>query len=133
MKFGSDLVQSLANECIQILVFVQNPADAQIKIGVKKEDVQFACTILQKQLTTIQENPLQLFVKEGLSTIAIVGKQENQAISLLPDLFENLSQKGVNVSISSLEHSELTHTFMVPTADLYTALEVTHRTVFKEN
>ena len=63
--------------------------------------------------------------------MALVGKPAGQTQTVLPMLFENLDKKGINVLTPSLEHSELTFAFLVASADLHTALEVTHVTAFQ--
>ena len=126
-----ELSQSLANECIQVLVSVQQLSENRLLIGVKKEDAEFACTTLQKTLSTTKDGDYQLVVTSDLSTVALVGKPAGQTQTVLPMLFENLDKKGINVLTPSLEHSELTFAFMVASADLHTALEVTHVTAFQ--
>ena len=122
--------QSLADECIQVLVSVLQPEDNTFSVGVKKEDVEFASAILQKQLASQTDDSCSLNVIHHLSTVAMVGKPDTQTSSIPPELFKNLDEKGVNVLSSCLEHSDLTFAFMVASADLHTALEVTHATVF---
>ena len=122
---------SFSKECIQVLVSVLNPTEKSLLVGVKKEDVDFACAVLQRNLSAETDGNYQLVVKSDLSTIALVGKPAAHASNVLPRLFENLDKKGINVLTPCLEHSELTFAFMVASPDLYTALEVTHVTAFQ--
>ena len=125
-----NLSQNLATECIQVLVAVEQPAEHRVQLGVKKEDLDFACTVLKKALSADTGGHFHLEITRDLSTVAIVGKPSKQTVGIIPSLYEKLIKKGVNVLTPCLEHSELTLAFMVSSAHLHTALEVAHEASF---
>ena len=116
-----DLSERLSKECIQVLVSVQHPITHQVLVGIKKEDAEYACAVLQNY---------QLDVTTDLSTIAMVGKVAHQSSAILDELVSNLDKKGISLYTPCTEHAGMTFAYMVATSDLHAALEVTHATAF---
>ena len=120
-ELWSDLSQRLSKECIQVLLSVQHPVTHQVLVGVKKEDTEYACAVLQDY---------QLDVTTDLSTIAMVGKIAHRSSAILDKLVSDLDKKGISVYTPCFEHAGLTFAYMVATSDVHTALAVTHAAAF---
>lgn len=121
-----NLAQVLEDNCIQVLLSVASPSEQQLQLGVKKDDLAYAESVLQKFLSVEAGRLFKLDITKGLSTVALVGNLAHESLAILPDLCNLLERKGIAILASSLEHSGLTFAFMVESAYLQTALKVAH-------
>ena len=126
-SLSHQLVQSLLDECVNLLVVPDNAGETSFSIGVKQEDVECASRLLTRILSECRIADFNIQCESDLSIIAVVG--EYLEASLSDKLFSLMKEKEIHVMAVSQGNS-MTHACMVENKQLLPALELIHGTLF---
>ena len=118
----------LAKNGISVFLVSQAASENSTSIGVRSEEVDLACTILNKEfareIETGEMYPMR--VERDLATVAIVGENMKHTPGIAGKLFGVLGKNGINVIACAQGASETNISFVVTLESLRKSLNVIH-------
>ncbi len=122
----------LAKNGISVFLVSQAASENSTSIGVRSEEVDLACTILNKEfareIETGEMYPMR--VERDLATVAIVGENMKHTPGIAGKLFGVLGKNGINVIACAQGASETNISFVVTLESLRKSLNVIHDSFF---
>lgn len=122
----------LAKNGISVFLVSQASSENSTSIGVRNEDAQLACEILDKEfareIETGEMYPMK--AEHNLATVAIVGENMKHTPGIAGKLFGILGKNGINVIACAQGASETNISFVVTLESLRKSLNVIHDSFF---
>ncbi|MDO4214721.1 MAG: bifunctional aspartate kinase/homoserine dehydrogenase I [Bacteroidales bacterium] len=129
---NSRIFQRLAEEGISVFLVSQASSENSTSIGVRNEDAEQACDVLNKEFQKeIEMGEINFITAEkGLATVAIVGENMKHTPGIAGKLFGTLGRNGINVIACAQGASETNISFVVNSEWLRKTLNVIHDSFF---
>ena len=123
---------TLAENQISVFLVSQASSENSTSIGVRNEDAQLACDVLNeefgKEIETGSMFPMKL--ESNLATVAIVGENMKHTPGIAGKLFGTLGRNGISVIACAQGASETNISFVVESKYLRKSLNVIHDSFF---
>ena len=122
----------LAENGISVFMVSQASSENSTSIGVRDEDAEEACAVLNAEFAKEIETGAMFEIKAegGLATVAIVGENMKHTPGIAGKLFGTLGRSGVNVIACAQGASETNISFVVDGRYLRKTLNVIHDSFF---
>ncbi len=122
----------LADNGISVFLVSQASSENSTSIGVRDEDAQEACRVLNAEFAKeIEEGAMYpMRAEQGLATVAIVGENMKHTPGIAGKLFNALGRSGISVIACAQGASETNISFVINEAHLRKALNVIHDSFF---
>lgn len=129
---NSRIFRSLAAEGISVFMVSQASSENSTSIGVRNEDAERACEVLNHEFQKeIEMGEINFITAEkGLATVAIVGENMKHTPGIAGKLFGTLGRNGINVIACAQGASETNISFVVDSNSLRKSLNVIHDSFF---
>lgn len=126
------IFSALANNGISVFLVSQASSENSTSIGVRDEDAQAACDVLNAEFAKEIETGAMFTMKaeSGLATVAIVGENMKHTPGIAGKLFGTLGRSGINVIACAQGASETNISFVVDGRYLRKTLNVIHDSFF---
>ena len=126
------IFSALANNGISVCLVSQASSENSTSIGVRDEDADAACEVLNSEFAKEIETGAMYRMKaeSGLATVAIVGENMKHTPGIAGKLFGTLGRSGVNVIACAQGASETNISFVVDGRWLRKTLNVIHDSFF---
>ena len=122
----------LAENGISVFLVSQASSENSTSIGVRNEDAELACKVLDeefaKEIEMGEISPMK--AEGGLATVAIVGENMKHTPGIAGKLFGTLGRNGINVIACAQGASETNISFVVNGSSLRKTLNVIHDSFF---
>ncbi|MCR5003912.1 MAG: bifunctional aspartate kinase/homoserine dehydrogenase I [Bacteroidales bacterium] len=122
----------LANNGISVFMVSQASSENSTSIGVRTEDGELACEVLNEEFSKEIEmgamNPMKL--EDQLATVAVVGENMKQTPGIAGKLFGALGRSGISVIACAQGASETNISFVVKSSFLRKTLNTIHDNFF---
>lgn len=126
------IFQTLAENGISVFLVSQASSENSTSIGVRNEDADLACRVLNeafaKEIERGEISPMK--AEGGLATVAIVGENMKHTPGIAGKLFGTLGRNGINVIACAQGASETNISFVVAGSSLRKTLNVIHDSFF---
>lgn len=126
------IFKTLAENGISVFLVSQASSENSTSIGVRNEDAELACEVLNeefaKEIEMGEISPMK--AEGGLATVAIVGENMKHTPGIAGKLFGTLGRNGINVIACAQGASETNISFVVEGASLRKTLNVIHDSFF---
>ncbi len=123
---------ALAAEGISVFMVSQASSENSTSIGVRNEDAEMACEVLnsefQKEIEMGAMFPMK--VEKNLATVAVVGENMKHTPGIAGKLFGTLGRNGISVIACAQGASETNISFVVESRLLRKSLNVIHDSFF---
>lgn len=122
----------MAENGISVFLVSQASSENSTSIGVRNEDAELACEVLNEEFAKeIEMGEISPMKAEGnLATVAIVGENMKHTPGIAGKLFGTLGRNGINVIACAQGASETNISFVVDGASLRKTLNVIHDSFF---
>lgn len=126
------IFKTLAENGISVFLVSQASSENSTSIGVRNEDSELACEVLNEEFAKeIEMGEISPMKAEGnLATVAIVGENMKHTPGIAGKLFGTLGRNGINVIACAQGASETNISFVVDGASLRKTLNVIHDSFF---
>lgn len=126
------IFKALAEAGISVFMVAQASSENNTSIGMKSEDAEKACFVLNEEFEREIEAGVIYKVKAeyGLSTVAIVGENMKQTPGIAGRLFGTLGRNGINAKAFAQGASETNISFVIQNKELRKTLNVIHDSFF---
>lgn len=126
------IFSALADNGISVFLVSQASSENSTSIGVRDEDAQAACAVLNEEFAKEIETGAMFEMKaeSGLATVAIVGENMKHTPGIAGKLFGTLGRSGINVIACAQGASETNISFVVDGRYLRKTLNVIHDSFF---
>ncbi|NDW12196.1 bifunctional aspartate kinase/homoserine dehydrogenase I [Bacteroides sp. 214] len=126
------IFRKLAEGGISVFMVSQASSENSTSIGVRNDDADLACELLNKEFDKeIEMGEINKVVAEsGLATVAIVGENMKHTPGIAGKLFGTLGRNGINVIACAQGASETNISFVVEAKSLRKTLNVIHDSFF---
>lgn len=126
------IFKTLAENGISVFLVSQASSENSTSIGVRNEDAELACEVLNEEFAKeIEMGEISPMKSEGnLATVAIVGENMKHTPGIAGKLFGTLGRNGINVIACAQGASETNISFVVDGASLRKTLNVIHDSFF---
>lgn len=126
------IFSALADNGISVFLVSQASSENSTSIGVRDEDAQAACAVLNAEFAKEIETGAMFEMKaeSGLATVAIVGENMKHTPGIAGKLFGTLGRSGINVIACAQGASETNISFVVDGRYLRKTLNVIHDSFF---
>lgn len=126
------IFSALADNGISVFLVSQASSENSTSIGVRDEDTQAACAVLNAEFAKEIETGAMFEMKaeSGLATVAIVGENMKHTPGIAGKLFGTLGRSGINVIACAQGASETNISFVVDGRYLRKTLNVIHDSFF---
>ena len=126
------IFRTLADNGISVFLVSQASSENSTSIGVRNEDADVACEVLNQEFAKeIEMGEISPMKAEGnLATVAIVGENMKHTPGIAGKLFGTLGRNGINVIACAQGASETNISFVVDGASLRKTLNVIHDSFF---
>ena len=126
------IFSALANNGISVFLVSQASSENSTSIGVRDEDADAACAVLNEEFQVEIETGAMFSMKaeSGLATVAIVGENMKHTPGIAGKLFGTLGRSGINVIACAQGASETNISFVVDGLYLRKTLNVIHDSFF---
>ena len=126
------IFSALAGNGISVFLVSQASSENSTSIGVRDEDAEAACHVLNTEFAKEIETGAMFHMKaeSGLATVAIVGENMKHTPGIAGKLFGTLGRSGINVIACAQGASETNISFVVDGAHLRKTLNVIHDSFF---
>ena len=126
------IFRTLAENGISVFLVSQASSENSTSIGVRNEDAEVACEVLNQEFAKeIEMGEISPMKAEGnLATVAIVGENMKHTPGIAGKLFGTLGRNGINVIACAQGASETNISFVVDGASLRKTLNVIHDSFF---
>ena len=126
------IFRTLAQNGISVFLVSQASSENSTSIGVRNEDAELACNVLNNEFAKeIEMGELGKVTAEGnLATVAIVGENMKHTPGIAGKLFGTLGRNGINVIACAQGASETNISFVVARESLRKTLNVIHDSFF---
>ena len=123
---------ALANEGISVFMVSQASSENSTSIGVRNEDAEKACQVLNAEFQKEIEMGamFEMKVEKNLATIAVVGENMKHTPGIAGKLFGTLGRNGISVIACAQGASETNISFVVESRLLRKSLNVIHDSFF---
>ncbi len=123
---------ALADEGISVFMVSQASSENSTSIGVRNEDAEKACKVLDKEFQKEIEMGamFEMKVEKNLATIAVVGENMKHTPGIAGKLFGTLGRNGISVIACAQGASETNISFVVESRFLRKSLNVIHDSFF---
>ena len=129
------IFKTLAENGISVFLVSQASSENSTSIGVRNEDAELACEVLNeefaKEIEMGEISPMK--AEGGLATVAIVGENMKHTPGIAGKLFGTLGRNGINVIACAQGASETNISFVIELNSLRKALNVIHDSFFLSN
>ena len=126
------IFKTLAENGISVFLVSQASSENSTSIGVRNEDAELACKVLDeefaKEIEMGEISPMK--AEGGLATVAIVGENMKHTPGIAGKLFGTLGRNGINVIACAQGASETNISFVVNGSSLRKTLNVIHDSFF---
>lgn len=126
------IFKTLAENRISVFLVSQASSENSTSIGVRNEDAELACKVLDeefaKEIEMGEISPMK--AEGGLATVAIVGENMKHTPGIAGKLFGTLGRNGINVIACAQGASETNISFVVNGSSLRKTLNVIHDSFF---
>ena len=126
------IFKTLAENGIRVFLVSQASSENSTSIGVRNEDAELACKVLDeefaKEIEMGEISPMK--AEGGLATVAIVGENMKHTPGIAGKLFGTLGRNGINVIACAQGASETNISFVVNGSSLRKTLNVIHDSFF---
>ena len=126
------IFKSLAEQGISVFLVSQASSENSTSIGVRNEDADDACEVLNhefaKEIEMGEISPMK--AERNLATVAIVGENMKHTPGIAGKLFGTLGRNGINVIACAQGASETNISFVVDSSSLRKTLNVIHDSFF---
>ena len=126
------IFKALAEQGISVFLVSQASSENSTSIGVRNEDADMACEVLNqefaKEIEMGEISPMK--AERNLATVAIVGENMKHTPGIAGKLFGTLGRNGINVIACAQGASETNISFVVDGASLRKTLNVIHDSFF---
>ena len=126
------IFRTLAENGISVFLVSQASSENSTSIGVRNEDAEVACEVLNqefaKEIEMGEISPMK--AEANLATVAIVGENMKHTPGIAGKLFGTLGRNGINVIACAQGASETNISFVVDGASLRKTLNVIHDSFF---
>ena len=126
------IFKSLAEQGISVFLVSQASSENSTSIGVRNEDADDACEVLNqefaKEIEMGEISPMK--AERNLATVAIVGENMKHTPGIAGKLFGTLGRNGINVIACAQGASETNISFVVDGDSLRKTLNVIHDSFF---
>ena len=122
----------LADNGISVFLVSQASSENSTSIGVRDEDAEEACRVLNAEFATEIEDGAMYAMRaeQGLATVAIVGENMKHTPGIAGKLFNALGRSGISVIACAQGASETNISFVISATHLRKALNVIHDSFF---
>ena len=122
----------LADNGISVFMVSQASSENSSSIGVRDEDVEAACEVLNNEFAKEieQGSMFPMKAESGLATIAVVGENMKHTPGIAGKLFGTLGRNGISVIACAQGASETNISFVVDARYLRKSLNVIHDSFF---
>lgn len=131
-KFSYRFFRALSHNEINIIMITQASSEHSITIAISSEDAEKATSAINNEFEYEIEhrkiNPL--LVENELSIVAVVGSNMKQQIGISANLFDTLSNNGINVRAIAQGSTELNISVVIAKKDLKKGLNSIHENFF---
>ena len=126
------IFKTLAENGISVFLVSQASSENSTSIGVRNEDADLACEVLNEEFAKeIEMGEISPMKAEGnLATVAIVGENMKHTPGIAGKLFGTLGRNGINVIACAQGASETNISFVVDGTSLRKTLNVIHDSFF---
>ena len=126
------IFSALAGNGISVFLVSQASSENSTSIGVRDEDADAACDVLNAEFAKEIETGAMYHMKaeSGLATVAIVGENMKHTPGIAGKLFGTLGRSGINVIACAQGASETNISFVVDGKYLRKTLNVIHDSFF---
>ncbi len=126
------IFSTLADNGISVFMVSQASSENSTSIGVRNEDAQKACEVLDGEFAKEIEMGamFKMKVETGLATVAIVGENMKHTPGIAGKLFGTLGRSGISVIACAQGASETNISFVVESKFLRKTLNVIHDSFF---
>ncbi|MBP3566988.1 MAG: bifunctional aspartate kinase/homoserine dehydrogenase I [Paraprevotella sp.] len=126
------IFSALAGNGISVFLVSQASSENSTSIGVRDEDADAACNVLNAEFAKEIETGAMYHMKaeSGLATVAIVGENMKHTPGIAGKLFGTLGRSGINVIACAQGASETNISFVVDGKYLRKTLNVIHDSFF---
>ena len=126
------IFSALAEHGISVFLVSQASSESSTSIGVRDEDAQEACRVLDEEFAKEIETGamFKMQAESGLATVAIVGENMKHTPGIAGKLFGTLGRSGINVIACAQGASETNISFVVDGRFLRKTLNVIHDSFF---
>lgn len=126
------IFKALAENGISVFLVSQASSENSTSIGVRNEDADLACDVLNeefaKEIETGEISPMK--AESDLATVAIVGENMRHTPGIAGKLFGTLGRNGINVIACAQGAAETNISFVVNRNSLRKTLNVIHDSFF---
>lgn len=126
------IFKALAENGISVFLVSQASSENSTSIGVRNEDADLACDVLNeefaKEIETGEISPMK--AESNLATVAIVGENMRHTPGIAGKLFGTLGRNGINVIACAQGAAETNISFVVNRNSLRKTLNVIHDSFF---
>ncbi|MBQ0020529.1 MAG: bifunctional aspartate kinase/homoserine dehydrogenase I [Bacteroidales bacterium] len=122
----------LADNGISVFMVSQASSENSTSIGVRDEDAQAACDVLNEEFSKeIEQGSMyKMTAESGLATVAVVGENMKHTPGIAGKLFGTLGRNGISVIACAQGASETNISFVVDGKYLRKSLNVIHDSFF---
>lgn len=122
----------LAEAGISVFMVSQASSENNTSIGVRSEDAEKACKVLNEEFEREIASGVIYEVKAeyGLSTVAVVGENMKHTPGIAGKLFGTIGRNGINAKAFAQGASETNISFVICSSELKKALNVIHDSFF---
>ena len=126
------IFQALAENGISVFMVSQASSENSTSIGVRNQDAELACEVLNKEFAKeIEMGEISpVCAENNLATIAIVGERMKHTPGIAGKLFGTLGRNGISVIAFAQGASETNISFVVEKKSLRKSLNVIHDSFF---
>jgi aspartokinase/homoserine dehydrogenase 1 len=126
------IFQALAENGISVFMVSQASSENSTSIGVRNQDAELACKVLNKEFAKeIEMGEISpVCAENNLATIAIVGERMKHTPGIAGKLFGTLGRNGISVIAFAQGASETNISFVVEKKNLRKSLNVIHDSFF---
>ena len=126
------IFQALAKNGISVFMVSQASSENSTSIGVRNQDAELACEVLNKEFAKeIEMGEISpVCAENNLATIAIVGERMKHTPGIAGKLFGTLGRNGISVIAFAQGASETNISFVVEKKSLRKSLNVIHDSFF---
>jgi len=123
---------ALAAEGVSVFMVSQASSENSTSIGVRNEDADKACDVLNREFQKEIEMGamFEMKVEKNLATIAVVGENMKHTPGIAGKLFGTLGRNGISVIACAQGASETNISFVVESRSLRKSLNVIHDSFF---
>lgn len=126
------LFSALSRNNISVVMISQASSEQSICIAVKRENADYACSILRETFAPelSARHISSVYKEDNLAIIAVVGENMKSMPGVAAKVFSPLGRNGINIKVISQGSSELNISFAISENDLRKALRILHQALF---